>query len=103
VTGADARALAVDMAGHGLRARRPAALTRRPFDAGLLAAEPSPVADVDLDQAGELLISQIGQLGAGDPVVVVAHSAGGPSAGMALPAMTSNQPWARDRCWLEWT
>jgi len=77
VTGAAVRALAVDMAGHGLRARRPAALTRRPFDAGLLATEPSPVADVDLDQAGELLISQIGQLGAGDPVVVVAHSMGG--------------------------
>ena len=77
VTGAGARALAVDMAGHGLRARRPEAPTRRPFDAGLLATEPSPVADVNLDQAGELLISQIAQLGAGDPVVVVAHSAGG--------------------------
>ena len=77
VTGAGVRALAVDMAGHGLHARRPAALTRRPFDASLLATELSPVAGVDLDQAGELLISQIGQLGAGDPVVVVAHSLGG--------------------------
>jgi pimeloyl-ACP methyl ester carboxylesterase len=77
MTGAGTRALAVDMAGHGLRARRPVALTRRPFDASLLATEPSPVADVDLDQAGDLLISQIGQLGAGGPVVVVAHSAGG--------------------------
>ena len=77
VTGAGARTLAVDMAGHGLRARSPAALTRRPFDAALLATEPSPVADVDLDQASELLISQIDQLGAGDPVIVVAHSAGG--------------------------
>ena len=45
VTGAGARALAVDMAGHGLRARQPAALTSRPFDASLLAREPSPVAD----------------------------------------------------------
>src|SRR6185312_15522761 len=53
VTGAGTRALAVDMAGHGLRARHPAALTRRPFDASLLASEPSPVADVGLDQAGE--------------------------------------------------
>jgi pimeloyl-ACP methyl ester carboxylesterase len=77
VTGVGARALAVDMSGHGLRARRPEAQTRRPFDADLLATEPSPVADVNLDQAGELLISQIGQLGVGDPVVVVAHSAGG--------------------------
>jgi pimeloyl-ACP methyl ester carboxylesterase len=77
VTGAGTRALAVDMAGHGLRARHPAAVTRRPFDAGLLATEASPVADVDLDQAGELLVSQAEQLGAGDAVVVVAHSAGG--------------------------
>ena len=77
VTGAGVRALAVDTAGHGPHARRPAALTRRPFDASLLATELSPVAGVDLDEAGELLISQIGQLGAGDPVVVVAHSLGG--------------------------
>jgi alpha-beta hydrolase superfamily lysophospholipase len=65
------------MAGHGLRARPPAALTRRPFDAALPATEPSPVAGVDLDQSGELLISQVEQLGAVDPVIVVAHSAGG--------------------------
>ncbi len=77
VVGAGARALAVDMAGHGLRARHPAALTRRPFDASLLATERSPVADVDLDQAGELFVSQIEQLGDGNPVMVVAHSAGG--------------------------
>ena len=62
------------MAGHGLRARRPAALTQRPFDAGALAAEVSPVACVDLDQAGDLLVSQLKQLGAGAPVTVVAHS-----------------------------
>jgi len=37
LTAAGVRALAVDMAGHGLRASRPAALTRRPF-----AAEVSP-------------------------------------------------------------
>jgi len=33
--------------------------------------------DVDLDQASELLVSQVKRLGAGDPVVVVAHSMGG--------------------------
>jgi pimeloyl-ACP methyl ester carboxylesterase len=77
VTGAGIRAVAVDMAGHGLRARRPAAIARRPFDPRLLAAERSPVADVGLDQAGELLVSQMEQLGAGDPVLVVAHSMGG--------------------------
>lgn len=77
VTSAGLRALAVDMAGHGLRARRPAAVTGRPFDPELLRTEVSPVADVDLDQAGELLLSQIRQPGGGNPVVVVAHSMGG--------------------------
>ena len=65
------------MAGHGLLARRPEALTRRPFDSGLLATEVSPVAGVDLDQAGDLLLSQLKRLGGGRPVVVVAHSLGG--------------------------
>jgi hypothetical protein len=32
------------------------------------------VADVDLDHASELLVSQIDQPGAADPVIVVAHS-----------------------------
>jgi pimeloyl-ACP methyl ester carboxylesterase len=78
VTGAGVRALAVDMAGHGLRARhRPQAVYRRPFDSALLATEPSPVADIGLSEAADLLISQIKQLGAGSPVTVVAHSFGG--------------------------
>lgn len=70
-------ALAVDMAGHGLRARRPACLTVRPFDPEELATEVSPVADVDLDQAADLLVAQIKRLGRGGPVTVVAHSMGG--------------------------
>jgi pimeloyl-ACP methyl ester carboxylesterase len=93
VTGAGTRALAVDMAGHGLRARRPAAVTGRPFDAGLAATEPSPVADVDLGQAGELLLAQLKQLGGGDPVVVVAHSIGGPVltwAAQAAPGLVAH-------------
>ncbi|MGI5211842.1 alpha/beta fold hydrolase [Plantactinospora sp. CA-290183] len=69
--------LAVDMAGHGLRARRPECLTIRPFDPEELATEVSPVADVDLDQAADLLVSQIERLGRGGPVTVVAHSMGG--------------------------
>ena len=32
------------------------------------------MADVDLDHASELLVSQIDQPGAADPVIVVAHS-----------------------------
>ena len=65
------------MAGHGLRARHPEALTCLPFDLRLLAAEPSPVADVDLGRADELLISQIGRLTVGGQVTTAAHSMGG--------------------------
>ncbi|MEE6260781.1 alpha/beta fold hydrolase [Plantactinospora sonchi] len=70
-------ALAVDMAGHGLRARRPECLSVRPFDPEELATEVSPVADVHLDQAADLLVSQIRLLGRGGGVTVVAHSMGG--------------------------
>ncbi|MEU4343232.1 alpha/beta fold hydrolase [Nocardia sp. NPDC023852] len=69
--------VAVDMAGHGLRAVRPQCLTTRPFDAEILATEMSPVAGVDLEQAGDLLVSQIEEVGRGGPVTVVAHSMGG--------------------------
>ncbi len=61
------------MAGHGLRARLP----EQPLRGDALATEPSPMADVDLDQAGELLVSQIKEAGRGGPVTVVAHSMGG--------------------------
>ncbi|MFI5799956.1 alpha/beta fold hydrolase [Streptomyces sp. NPDC051677] len=77
VAGAGRPAVAVDMAGHGLRARRPQCLTRRPFDPAAVATEVSPVAAVDLDQAGDLLVAQIKEVGRGRPVTVVAHSMGG--------------------------
>ncbi|MFI0479776.1 alpha/beta fold hydrolase [Actinomadura sp. 9N215] len=67
----------VDLAGHGLRARRPACLSKRPFDPGEVATEVSPVADVGLDQAGDLLVSQIRRLAQDGPVTAVAHSMGG--------------------------
>lgn len=76
LTAAGTRALAVDMAGHGLRARRPASPTARPFDPAALAAEPS-TAVADLDEAGALLIAQARALGGGAPVTAVAHSMGG--------------------------
>jgi pimeloyl-ACP methyl ester carboxylesterase len=76
LTAAGARALAVDMAGHGLRARRPAAPTARPFDPAALAAEPSP-AGTDLGEAAALFIAQARGLGGGAPVTAVAHSMGG--------------------------
>ena len=77
VAGTGRPAAAVDLAGHGLRATRPHCLTSRPYDAAGLATEVSPVAGVDLDQAGDLLVSQIRQIGRGGPVTVIAHSMGG--------------------------
>jgi pimeloyl-ACP methyl ester carboxylesterase len=77
LTVAGRQALAVDMAGHGLRARRLAAATARPFDPVAMAAVPSPAADITLDQAGALLVSQAEALGGGGPVTAVAHSMGG--------------------------
>lgn len=70
-------AAAVDMAGHGLRASRPQCLTTRPLAPEAIATEVSPVAGVDLDQAGDLLVSHIKEIGRGGPVTVVAHSMGG--------------------------
>ena len=70
-------ALAVDMAGHGLRALRPAAATGRPFDPAALATDPSPAADITLDEAAALLVSQAETLGGGAKVTAVAHSMGG--------------------------
>ncbi|HEX3778375.1 MAG TPA: alpha/beta fold hydrolase [Pseudonocardiaceae bacterium] len=77
LTGMGHRAAAVDLAGHGLRAARPECLRMRPCAAESLATEVSPVADVDLDEAGDLLVSQIKQVGGGRPITVVGHSAGG--------------------------
>lgn len=70
--------VAVDMAGHGLYARRPRWFTEQPYDPEKVAGEVSPVADVTLDDAAELLTEQIKRAGGGGPVTVVAHSAAGP-------------------------
>ncbi len=77
LAGAGRRVLAVDMAGHGLRARLPASATARPFDAHAYATELSPVASVDLGTAADLLLGQLRDFAGGDPVVVVGHSFGG--------------------------
>jgi pimeloyl-ACP methyl ester carboxylesterase len=70
-------AVPVDMAGHGLKARRPRAATTRPFDDAAFATEKSPVADIDLAAAASLLIDQVRTIGRGEPLTVVAHSMGG--------------------------
>jgi pimeloyl-ACP methyl ester carboxylesterase len=78
LAGAGRRVLAVDLAGHGLRARRPVSAGARPFDAGAFAAEVSPIASVDLEVVGALLVAQIEAFAGGEPVCVAVHSAGGP-------------------------
>ncbi|MFD7408534.1 hypothetical protein ACFV7R_39155 [Streptomyces sp. NPDC059866] len=50
--------MAVDMPGHGLKARRLAASTRRPHVPSDFSSEKSPVADVDLDRAATVLAEQ---------------------------------------------
>jgi pimeloyl-ACP methyl ester carboxylesterase len=78
VVAAGRSVVAVDMAGHGLYARRPQWFTQQPCNPEAVSTEVSPVADVSLDNAAELLTSQIKRIGGGEPVTVVAHSAAGP-------------------------
>ncbi|MGP3937379.1 alpha/beta fold hydrolase [Nonomuraea sp. KM88] len=78
VVAAGRLAVAVDMAGHGLYARRPRWFTEQPYDPEAVGTEVSPVANVTLDDAAGLLTSQLTQIGGGEPVTVVAHSAAGP-------------------------
>ncbi|MEU8122364.1 alpha/beta fold hydrolase [Spirillospora sp. NPDC049024] len=78
VVAAGRPAVAVDMAGHGLYARRPRWFTDQPYTPEAVGTEVSPVADLSLADAAELLTSQIKRIGGGEPVTVVAHSAAGP-------------------------
>ncbi|OBA59942.1 alpha/beta hydrolase [Mycobacterium sp. 1100029.7] len=67
----------VDMAGHGLAARRPDVVASPAANPPALASDGSLVADITLDQAADRLIAQIGLIGGGQPVTVVAHSMAG--------------------------
>ncbi|MFH9089687.1 alpha/beta fold hydrolase [Streptomyces sp. NPDC017673] len=71
-------AVAVDLPGHGLRARRPAALLSRPFDPGAFATEFSLLAHVNVARAAAGLTHAVRRIGCGAPVTLVAHSMGGP-------------------------
>ncbi|OLF10364.1 alpha/beta fold hydrolase [Actinophytocola xanthii] len=78
VVAAGRRAVAVDLAGHGLHARRPGWFVGRSASPEAVSTDVSPVAEVTLDDAAELLTSQVERVGGGGPVTVVAHSAAGP-------------------------
>ncbi len=70
-------AVAVDMDGHGLRARSPEARWTSPLDPAAFATEPSPLGAVTASSAAASFVEQIRTIGGGDPCVVVAHSMGG--------------------------
>lgn len=70
--------VAVDLAGHGLDARSPAARWKRPFDAAAYATEPTPyAASVTASSAAERLAGQVRRIGRGRPCLIVAHDMGG--------------------------
>ncbi|GIJ46577.1 peptidase M13 [Virgisporangium aliadipatigenens] len=69
--------VAVDLDGHGLKLRSPAALFGRPFDPAAFATEPSPLRDVTVAGSAETLVGQLRRIGRGRPSIVVAHSGGG--------------------------
>ncbi|GAA2525967.1 alpha/beta hydrolase [Winogradskya humida] len=69
--------IAVDLDGHGLKARSPRSRWSRPFDPAAFATEPAPSAGVTASSAAADLVAQIRLAGNGRPCVVVAHSMGG--------------------------
>lgn len=71
------RSVAVDLDGHGLKARPPRSKWARPMDAEAFATEPSRVAEVTALSAAATLVEQIRRIGGGRPCLVVAHSMGG--------------------------
>ncbi len=71
------QAIALDMAGHGLNAVWPSSNFARPFDPAAFATELSPMAGVTLDDAGDLLVSQLRRIFKGEKVVLIGHSMAG--------------------------
>jgi len=67
------RVLALDLPGHGTRARFPASYLTR--DAAALRTEPSPLANLTLDEVAQDVVATLRRLPA--PPIVAAHSMGG--------------------------
>jgi pimeloyl-ACP methyl ester carboxylesterase len=80
------RSVAVDLDGHGLKARPPRSKWGRPWDAEAFATEPSQVAEVTALSAAATLAEQIRRIGGGRRCLVVAHSMGGAVATAAAEA-----------------
>jgi pimeloyl-ACP methyl ester carboxylesterase len=69
--------VAVDVDGHGLNSRSGVSRWGRPFDQAAFATERSGVAHVTASSAAVSLVSQIEEIGGGEPCVVVVHSMNG--------------------------
>jgi pimeloyl-ACP methyl ester carboxylesterase len=72
-------AIAVDLPGHGMKAKFPNEYLKNPQNLGALATEVSPLAAIGLNDYRDMVVNMINGLvadGAG-PVILVGHSAGG--------------------------
>jgi pimeloyl-ACP methyl ester carboxylesterase len=75
LAGRGRRVLAIDLPGHGLKAKFPEAYLRQ--DLAALATEPSPLKDVTLDDYVAAVATAARGLARHGPVTVVGHSVGG--------------------------
>ncbi|MGW6918631.1 alpha/beta hydrolase [Kitasatospora sp. NPDC054939] len=71
------RSYAVDLPGHGDRAEIPAAYYQQPQDLAALAAAPSPLRDVTLQDNVDHVVDALHRLAPWGPVVLVGNSFGG--------------------------
>src|SRR5262249_1190536 len=79
--------VAVDLDGHGLKARPPRSKWGRPWDAEAFTTQPSPVPSLTPLPPPAALAKQMRGRGAGRPCLSVAHSMGGAVATAAAEAV----------------
>ncbi|MEV7523577.1 alpha/beta fold hydrolase [Streptomyces sp. NPDC091371] len=87
------RSYAVDLPGHGDRAHSPAAYYRHPQDVTALAAAPSPLRGVTLQDNVRHVVDTLRRLAERGPVVLVGHSLGG----LTVSAVANAVPELLDR------
>ncbi|WP_326770636.1 alpha/beta hydrolase (plasmid) [Streptomyces sp. NBC_01591] len=84
---------AVDLPGHGDRADGPAAYYRQPQDVAALAAAPSPLRGVTLQDNVRHVVNTLRRLAEWGPVVLVGNSLGG----LTISAVANTAPELLDR------
>ncbi|AUI62103.1 alpha/beta hydrolase [Amycolatopsis sp. BJA-103] len=87
------RSHAVDLPGHGDRADSPAAYYRQPQDLAALAAAPSPLRGITLQDNVKHVVDTLRGLDGGAPVVLVGNSLGG----LTISAVANAVPELLDR------